>query len=499
MEAGCSRVFHDVRVTVKAFLTGQNRAQGFKTILRCGLRPWVRGGHGSFNAVQSSLGPGNIKSRLLETADLQSQGRQGQFSLPCYQVREGLEGWVGLHAGGVRSCQLLSVPAATIHPMHGHPRLVLPAFYLTHFAFVGLFVPYFGLYLRTLGFSDTRIGILLALIPLAKAALPGAWGAAADHWDIRRHLMIFSTWSALLAFTGFLTVTSFSGCLLVMAVFAAMAVPPLPFVEATTLEYVHTSGRDYGRIRVFGSISFALVALLYGRLAGNSTAGMVVPAALVVLALNAAVTSLVPAPSSPRRTARVSAAQILRLPGVGLLLAAGFLMQASHGAYLGFFSLVLEENGYPGFAVGMAWAGAVVLEVLLMVFSGRLVTALGIRNLMALSVAIAAFRWFLYAGSVAVPVLLVGQALHAFTYAGFHVAAVQTMQRLIPAGSRSTGQAFYSGWTFGAGIMAGTLYSGIIKDYLGTGPMFVSAGVMALAALAILLLSARPRPATVPA
>jgi PPP family 3-phenylpropionic acid transporter len=381
--------------------------------------------------------------------------------------------------------------------MHGHPRVVLPAYYLTHFAFVGLFVPYFGIYLRTLGFSDTRIGILLALIPLAKAVLPGAWGAAADHWDIRRHLMIFSTWAAFLAFTGFLTVTSFAGCLLVMAVFAAMAVPPLPFVEATTLEYVHTSGRDYGRIRVFGSIGFALLALLYGRLAGDSTAALVVPAALVVLAVNAMVTSFVPAPASPRRTARLSAAQILSLPGVSMLLAAGFLMQASHGAYLGFFSLVLEERGYSGLGVGLARAGAIAAEVMVMLISRRLVTGLGIRRLMALSVAVAAFRWFLYAGSVAVPVLILGQTLHAFTYAGFHVAAVQTIQRLIPAGSRSTGQAFYSGWTFGAGIMAGTLYSGIVKDYLGTGPMFVSAGFMALASLAILLLGARLRPATV--
>jgi PPP family 3-phenylpropionic acid transporter len=380
--------------------------------------------------------------------------------------------------------------------MQGHPRLVLPAFYLTHFAFIGLFVPYFAIYLRTLGFSDTRIGILLALIPLAKAALPGAWGAAADHWDIRRPLMVLSTWASLLAFTGFLSVTSFAGCLVVMAVFAVVMVPPLPFVEATTLEYVHASGRDYGRIRVYGSIGFALLALLYGQLAGDAISSMVVPAAIAVLAVNALVTSFVPAPVSPRRVARLSATQLLLLPGVGGLLAAGFLMQASHGAYLGFFSLVLEEHGYSGLAVGLAWAGAIAAEVIVMLLSRRLVTGMGVRRLMALSVSIAAFRWFLYSASVAVPVLILGQILHAFTYAGFHVAAVQTIQRLVPAGSRTMGQAFYSGWTFGAGIMAGTLYSGIVKDYLGTGPMFVSAGVMALASLGILVLGARTRPAT---
>jgi len=371
--------------------------------------------------------------------------------------------------------------------MRRDPRFILATFYLTNFAVLGLFVPYFGLYLRSLEFSATRIGILLALIPLAKAALPGVWGRAADHWGVRRGIMIVSTWGAMAVFFGFLGVSSFAGCLLVMAAYAALSVPALPLVETTTLEYVAASGADYGRIRVAGSMGFALMALAYGPLAGTATATAVVPTMLVLLALSATCTSLVPVEGRVRRASPLSMGRLLRLPTVGLVLAAGFLMQASHGAYIGFFSIILEENGYSPGAVGLAWAGAIAAEVILMLLSARLVNVLGTRALMAMAVAVATLRWFLYAFSVAPVALVVGQAMHAMTYAGFHVAAVQAMQRLVPAGSRATGQALYSGWTYGAGMMAGTLLAGVVKDHLGTGWMFTISGVMALSALGIIL------------
>jgi PPP family 3-phenylpropionic acid transporter len=374
--------------------------------------------------------------------------------------------------------------------MRRDPRFILATFYLTNFAVLGLFVPYFSLYLRSLEFSATRIGILLALIPLAKAVLPGVWGRAADNWGIRRGIMIFSTWGAMAVFMGFLQVTSFAGCLLILAGYAALSVPSLPLVEATTLEYVASSGADYGRIRVAGSVGFALTALMYGPLMGTATVTAVVPAMLVLLALSAACTSLVPVQGRMSRASSLSMARLLRLPGIGLLLAAGFLMQSSHGAYIGFFSIILEENGYSPGVIGLSWAGAIVAEVILMLLSARLVTTLGTSKLMATAVAVAALRWFLYAFSVAPAALVVGQAMHAFTYAGFHVAAVQVVQRLVPAGSRATGQALYSGWTYGAGIMAGTLLAGIVKDHLGAAPMFSLSGFMALAALVIIL--ARP-------
>jgi PPP family 3-phenylpropionic acid transporter len=237
-------------------------------------------------------------------------------------------------------------------------------------------------------------------------------------------------------------------------------------------------------------LGFAAAAVSFGWLTGGMRPFLVVPAALGVLLVNAAISSLIPVPGASRRPLSMRISRVLRRPEVFLLLASGFLMQASHGAYIGFFSLVLEEVGYTSRVVGLAWAWAIAAEVVMLLSIGRLINNLGTRHLLALSVSVAAVRWATYAVTLHPAAIIVGQALHAFTYAGFHVAAVQTVYRLFPPGTRATGQALYSGWTFGAGMMAGTAASGLIKDYFGPAGMFWAACALALGALALIGLGA---------
>ena len=41
---------------------------------------------------------------------------------------------------------------------------------------LGAFAPFFGLYLKNLGFSSLEIGVLLAIMPVVRTALPTAVG-----------------------------------------------------------------------------------------------------------------------------------------------------------------------------------------------------------------------------------------------------------------------------------------------------------------------------------
>lgn len=378
--------------------------------------------------------------------------------------------------------------------MYRRSHRLLQTFYLTSFAALGLYVPYFNLHLRALGFPDREIGFLLAMLPLAKATLPAVWGMAADRSGQRRLLLAASTWLAAGSFAGFLAAESFTACLVVMAFYATFSVPALPFVEATTLEVLEASGGRYGRIRVAGSLGFASTALLYGWLAGSASSSRVVPAMLIMLAINACIASLIIPPPPARRAPAPPPLTFLRHPPIILLLAAGFLMQASHGAYLGFFSLVLQEAGYSSLAVGAAWGGAIGAEVIMMLWVDRLAARLGVSRLLALSVAAAALRWGMYAVTLSPLVLVLGQGLHAFTYAGFHVAAVKAIFRLFPRSARATGQALYSGLTYGAGLTAGTMISGLVKEKMGQAAMFWVACALALASLGLILGGAGRKP-----
>lgn len=369
-------------------------------------------------------------------------------------------------------------------------RMILSSFYLTNFAVMGVFMPYFSVHARDLGFTATRIGLLMAVAPLTKAVLPLAWGAAADRWGHRRGLLVLASWSATIAFTGYLAAESFLACLLLMCLYSALAVPVLPFVEATTLETLEASGGDYGRIRLFGSLGFALSAFLFGQAMSGDSPFPVISTLLVLMLLNSIAASLVagvPGSASlpPARRKRSA----LDRP-MWLALATGFFMQASHGPYYAFFSLELRDAGYTPKVIGAAWAGAILCEIILLASAGVLLSRVSLRRLMAVSVTIATLRWLLYAFSLAPPALFVGQAMHAFTYAGFHVAAIRLLFRLSPAGTRSTGMTLYSGWTYGAGLMAGTAASGLIHDAFGPRSMFLFGALLAASSLVIIALGA---------
>ena len=64
--------------------------------------------------------------------------------------------------------------------MHSLPYWRLSGFYFFHFAVIGAFVPYWSLYLQSLGLSPARIGELVAIGLVTKLVAPNLWGWLAD-------------------------------------------------------------------------------------------------------------------------------------------------------------------------------------------------------------------------------------------------------------------------------------------------------------------------------
>jgi PPP family 3-phenylpropionic acid transporter len=132
--------------------------------------------------------------------------------------------------------------------------------------------------------------------------------------------------------------------------------------------------------------------------------------------------------------------------------------------------------------IGALWALAVICEILLFTSMDRVVARLGTQSVMVGCLVIAAGRWLLIGSVTGLPWLVLGQTLHAFTYAAFHVAAIRVVYRRFGPQRRARGQAVYSGMTFGLGILLGSLAAGWLVGPLGLSRVFIgSAGVALLA------------------
>jgi PPP family 3-phenylpropionic acid transporter len=72
-----------------------------------------------------------------------------------------------------------------------HGRLAV--WYFWYFAFIGAFLPYFALYLQSIGLSAGRIAVLMSLGQLMRLLSPLLWSWLADRGGRRVRLVIGST------------------------------------------------------------------------------------------------------------------------------------------------------------------------------------------------------------------------------------------------------------------------------------------------------------------
>lgn len=369
-------------------------------------------------------------------------------------------------------------------------RAALGSFYFFQFGQLGLYLPYFPLYLQGRDLSALQIGTVLAAVPVMKVLFPPVWGFLADRTGARRTLTVITCAASAAAFALLLPGWSFAGILVLVLVYGVFSVPILPLTEATTLEVLDRHGGDYGRIRVWGSVGFIAFSLAWGRVVEAGSVWTILPTISLLFALSAFTAGAFPRGAPPEPVPFLRILGQLRRPEVLLFFGACVAVNASHGPYYGFFSIhLLDGLGYRGATVGLLWSLAVAAEVLAMVAAGRWLRRARLETGIVVALAGAALRWLLFALSGALPVLVFGQLLHALSFALFHVSAVQLTHRLFPAAQRAGGQALYSAVTYGLGIALGLQGAGLLYETLGARGLYAlaaaAAGAGLLAALAL--------------
>ena len=98
---------------------------------------------------------------------------------------------------------------------------------------------------------------------------------------------------------------------------------------------------------------------------------------------------------------------------------------------------------------------------------------------MLAALALAALRWLLighFAGDL--PILLLAQSLHAFSFGVFHAVSIHLIHQFFPGSLQGRGQALYSSLSFGAGNAVGSLAAGYLWVGLGPATMFDLAAVL---------------------
>jgi PPP family 3-phenylpropionic acid transporter len=367
------------------------------------------------------------------------------------------------------------------------PYWRLSGFYLFYFASLGAFLPYWSVYLKSLGFNPEEIGELIALVMATKILSPNIWGWIADHTGRRMAIVRIGCFFAVLCFAGVFIGQGYWWLVLVMLAYSFFWNAALPQFEATTFTHLGDHSHRYSSIRLWGSIGFIVSVSALGPVLDHFGTGLLPAIVLLLLGGIWLVSMTVPEQSVGHlQLNHEPLLQVLKRPEVVSLLLVCFLMQASHGPYYTFYTIYMESNGYSRGLVGQLWALGVVAEVGIFLLMQNLVIRHGLRKLLLASLALATIRWLLIGFFVQnLPVMIFAQTLHAASFGVYHASAIQLIHRFFTGKHQGKGQALYSSMSFGAGGALGSLFSGYTWDTAGASITFAIAALFSLTGFAV--------------
>ncbi len=220
-------------------------------------------------------------------------------------------------------------------------------FYAAYFAAMGLILPYFPVYLTDLGLNTFWVGIFVGALAATKVIAPPLAGLLLEYRNTNTRTFLLLTASlATLTAAALIPNMDMAWMLGVVIIFGFFWAAILPLTDGLSLVVSELSIMSYGRLRVWGSVGFVLASFTGGLwLVGNNINLFPwILTGLLMLTTLAAV-GFPDLSALSEKTKQTSSSQPNQKAFIWLLFI-GFCMQASHGAYYGFFSLYMLDAGY---------------------------------------------------------------------------------------------------------------------------------------------------------
>lgn len=361
--------------------------------------------------------------------------------------------------------------------------------YCCIFAFAGISVPYFPLWLQFKGLSEFEIGVVLSAPVILRVLIAGPIVSFADSRPDRANFTIALYIASALSMVLYMWGGGFWWILAVTLLMTFFFNPVVPLVDAIAMSGVRRFGANYGQIRISGSVIFIVANLAGGYYLLDTPAEYILFALIAILALGSLLMFALPRLGRRRQAAgglmqQFSFYRMLKMPRFMLVLLAAGIVQASHALFYSFGSIYWQSLGYGGLTIGTLWGIGVAAEIGLFQYGKRLIDRLGTIPLLVIGGAAAIVRWTVFPFDTGLAGFLALQLLHGLTFGAVHIATMYFIMESVPeeriASAQGVGFAV-SGLTSAVTVFAG----GYIYQAIGADGFWIMA---ALAALALALI-----------
>lgn len=356
--------------------------------------------------------------------------------------------------------------------------------------------------LQERGLSSQLVGLVSGAGALGLFAAIAFWGHIGDRVLGRRTTLQLVVVLAIAIAIGIgLPIPSFLLAILVVG-FMCTHGGVLALADAVTVNTLRNPDRQYGKIRLMASLSFAVATIGVGFVVDRF--GYSVTSLFYVFFGSCLVAAAFAAPpdrdsaTRSRETRAPGTASRFGSTGIALrtqprllpVLATIGVVAAAMTASSTFLSLRLIALGGQPSDVALSFGISAFAEIPGMFLAARLSRRFGLRGVFCLSAIAYAAAFISWAVLMSPSAIVATRLLTGLAFAGITYSMVLTIGQLLPKTLQATGQALYQGTAAGIASAAGNMIGGVLYGSLGAPGLFVICaglcvvgGLMSLATL----------------
>ena len=367
------------------------------------------------------------------------------------------------------------------------PALRFSAYYGAVFLALGVYLPFWPLWLSSRGLDASDVGLVLASASWIRIFGGPLVGRLADRSGRAGLVIALAALASLLLFLILIERQGFWPILLVHLGFTLAFTPLIPLGESQAMTAARSGTVDYGRMRIWGSLTFILGSLAGGEIVaswGVDRANFLIAAALAASVFAALLLPAEP-PAEPEPAKAANFRALLRERRFLLLIAGASLLQASHAGYYGFSSVYWSSEGLSEALIGWLWAIGVIAEVGLFLIGTRLLARVGASGLLMIGALAGLLRWTAMALTADPWALAAIQTLHALTFGASHLGVIYLIAEFAPRRLAATAQSLFAALSGGL-VLGGALWlSGALYADIGE-LVFLAMSGLSLAGLLLI-------------
>ncbi|MER3462194.1 MAG: hypothetical protein C4342_04115 [Armatimonadota bacterium] len=354
-------------------------------------------------------------------------------------------------------------------------------YYLGFWGIVGAYIGFLNVYLVGAGFPASLVGLMSALSPLMMLVFAPFVAAWADRHARRVPLL---GWALVAMGIALLALFFAKGLVALSVAYFTLATAyslVLPLGDGLIARLAAHHGLEYGRMRLWGSLSFALVSVGGGWLWDRIGYAPMFPLAGLLLLLFAPCVLVLEEGHTTAARERFRLQSLWRDRGLLIILLVSLLVGLGLGLTDPFLGLSLKRLGGDAFQIGLLFAVMALAELPTMRLEHTLARRLGNSGALLLGCGLFTLGYGLFALVRRPEAMILASVFVGLGFGLVFVATVRVVDTLASAGRVSTLQSVRNALTFGITPLLASPLGGLVFEHVGQWVYALTAGCMALA------------------